>query len=223
MRVRTQPAFLLLLPAILLLAALLAFPPQSATAQQSGAAGAGETTAEDLAKRFIAHVESLKSLSGTYSQISSDGQRASGIFDLEFPSKMHFAEMQPTRNRLISDGTWIASIEEETGIANRYPISATPFAALLTSGLGDSESFEIVGAHSQRDGDALRHFLSVSVKDEEALGNVTLLFREPPLQLEGWIIRDAQGQATLVRLSVERVDEPIDPIRFLIHVFETGP
>ena len=200
------------------LRALFASPPTGPFAQE-----AELESPEALADRIVAFLDTVETLSGTYSQISTDGQRASGIFDFEFPSKMHFAELEPTRNRLISDGTWIASVEEDTGRAVRYPISATPFEALLTGGLGDRSAYEIVDSQSQREGDGWRHFLSISVIEEEALGDLTLLFREPPLQLEGWIIRDAQGQATLVRLSTERFNEPIDPNRFRIHMFERAP
>ena len=202
---------------VLCAASLLAAP---ALAQQSGAEPVIGEPDGKLVQRIIDYLDTVSSLSGTYAQVSTDGQRATGMFDFEFPSKMHFAESEPTRNRLISDGTWIASIEEQTGKAVRYPISSTPFAALLSSGLSKSDEYEIERVQSQRDGNAWRHFLSISLKEEEALGILTLLFLDSPLQLEGWIIRDAQNQATLVRLSTEHANQRIDPNRFRIHLFE---
>ncbi len=200
-------------------ATLTALPPPALAQQSESEEVRGETDAQ-LVERVLDHLDGIKSLSGTYTQLSTDGQRASGVFDFEFPDKMHFAESEPTRNRLISDGFWIASIEEETGKAVRYPIASTPFAAFLSSGLRESDAYEIEEVQSQRDGDRWRHFLSISLKDQDALGTLTLLFLEPPLRLEGWIIRDAQDQATLVRLSSEHVNQPINPRRFRIHLFE---
>ena len=200
-------------------AVLTALAPAVSAQQSDTVEVRGEEGAE-LVERIIDHLDGIKSLSGTYTQLSTDGQRASGIFDFEFPDKMHFAESEPTRNRLISDGFWIASIEEETGEAVRYPIASTPFAAFLSAGLRDSDAYEVEEIQSQRDGDRWRHFLSISLTDQDALGTLTLLFLEPPLRLEGWIIRDAQDHATLVRLSSERVNEPINPRRFRIHLFE---
>ena len=204
--------------AVLLCVACALALPGSTTAQQADArSNEGERNSQ-LVKEIITYLEDIKSLSGRYSQVSTDGRRAAGVF--EFPSKMHFAELTPTRNRLISDGSWIASIEEETGKAVRYPISSTPFAALLSTGLSDSDEYEVVEVQSQPDGDRSRHFLSISLRDEEALGVLTLLFLDPPLEFEGWIIRDAQNQATLVRLATEHTNRQIDPDRFRIHMFE---
>ena len=194
--------------------------PGSASAQQVDAGVDQRELDSQLVQEIIAYLDDIKTLSGRYSQVSTDGRRASGVFDFEFPSKMHFAELRPTRNRLISDGSWIASIEEETGKAVRYPISSTPFAALLSTGLSDGDKYEVVEVRSQPDGDRLRHFLSISLRDEEALGVLTLLFRDPPLEFEGWIIRDAQNQATFVRLVTEHTNRQIDPNRFRIHMFE---
>ncbi len=206
--------------AVLLCVACTLALPEPTAAQQADARSNESERNRQLVQEIITYLEDIGSLSGRYSQVSTDGRRASGVFEFEFPSKMHFAELTPTRNRLISDGSWIASIEEETGKAVRYPISSTPFAALLSTGLSDSDEYDIVEVQSQPDGDRSRHFLSISLKDEEALGVLTLLFLDPPLEFEGWIIRDAQNQATLVRLETEHTNRQIDPNRFRIHMFE---
>ena len=106
-------------------AAFLAAVPPSASAQQTDSVAVQSEEGAQLVERIIDYLDGIKSLSGTYTQLSTDGHRASGIFDFEFPDKMHFAESEPTRNRLISDGFWIASIEAESGKAVRYPIATT--------------------------------------------------------------------------------------------------
>ena len=181
---------------------------------------APEVDGEALLDRVIAHLAAIRTLSGTYTQLTMDGFRAHGTFDFEFPNKMHFAELAPTRNRLIADGTWIASVEEGAGQAVRYPLTSTPFAVLLSGDLADRSRYRVVKASRQRDGERWRYFLTLSLAEGEAAGVVTLLFLDPPLQFEGWIIRDAQAGSTLVRLTTEEVNQPIDPNRFRIHLHE---
>ena len=60
-------------------------------------------------------------------------------------------------------------------------------------------------------------------REEEALGEVTLVLRDEPMELLGWQVKDAQGQITVVRLDIEEINQPVAERLFRIHLFDGAP
>jgi len=208
--------------AALALSAVSAAVPVAAEDPPAAAGVSGHAdTPEQALSRLAAHLEGLRTMAGSYAQSAADGTRAEGTFAIEFPDRFHFAETSPTRNRLISDGFWIATLEEGADQAVRYPLSSTPLSVLLKGGLDDPERVEVLSSRSwPSDEGGRNHLVQLALRGKQKLGNVTLSFSESPTRLKGWLIRDAQGSGTLITLAPSETGAALDPNLFRIHLWE---
>ena len=174
---------------------------------------------ENLEAQVFAHLDSIRSLAGRYEQFTASGTPVTGAFYLQRPGRIHFAEDAKDGIILIADGSWIGVIDKQTGEAPRYPLDSTPFASLLSDLPSQDKSIHLI--------DISRHDRTVRAvfakREEEALGEVTLVLREEPMELLGWQVKDAQGQNTVVRLDIEEINQPVAERLFRIHLFDGAP
>lgn len=180
------------------------------------AACATSALAEDsLQAQVLSSFQEIRTLSGRYEQIAPDGARTTGAFYLARPGQFHFAEDDPEGLILVSDGEWVAVIDRKSGEAPLYPLDSTPIAALFSENPDADPTVSILGA--TRVNGTIR--TTITRKDDEALGKVTLVMQESDLQLLGWIVEDAQGLVTVVRIDILNRNGPIPERLFRYHLF----
>lgn len=176
----------------------------------------GSAPAEEaLQAQVLARLQETRTLAGRYEQVAPDGTRTSGAFWLARPGQFHFAEDDPEGLILVSDGSWVAVIDRETGEAPLYPLDSTPIAALFSDNPESDPSVHIL--HTTRVDNTIQ--TAVARRGEEALGKATLVMREADLQLLGWVVEDAQGLVTVVRIEIESRNAPVSERLFRYHLF----
>ena len=153
------------------------------------------------------YMNELHSFRARFIQIAPDGAVSEGEVLLRKPGRARFDFDDPVPLLLIADGTWFIVLDQELETADRYPIAASPVAALLDDGLDLTTDADILEVQS--DGGMVR--IRLTEKGEQANGDLTLVFSHRPFELKQWMIRDAQGLVTGVALDAmeKNVDLPI--------------
>lgn len=192
---------------------VLAFAGPSAPVWASSPAA--HLSSEDIQDldRVSAYLNSLKSVKGEFSQIAQDGEMSEGVFYMLRPGRMRFDYSEPKDAPvLIADGEYFAVEDRKMKSTARYPLEATPLNLLLRKDVDLASDSRVVQVEHQPG------ILSVTARDSKgfAQGELTLIFRDPGLELRNWIIRDAQGYYTTIAVRDIREGVKIDPALFVI-------
>ncbi|SCA56483.1 Outer membrane lipoprotein carrier protein LolA (fragment) [Candidatus Terasakiella magnetica] len=179
--------------------AFLLFAPQ-------GQAGTLSAEKQALAEKLRTYLNEMKTLTGNFAQISSNGAYADGKVYLARPGQMRLIYNPPSQTELIVRSGTIIYHDKEFKQVTYYPLNATPLAVLLQEELSFDKDVEIVDL-SQASG-----VIELTLVDREdpGMGSVTLIFSDAPLELRKWSVIDAQGIMTQVSLLNSIMGRKID-------------
>jgi outer membrane lipoprotein-sorting protein len=156
---------------------------------------------DDLA-RVQNYLNGIKTLTGKFSQITSDGAFSQGTFKIKKPGRLRFEYAPPETISIIADGFRVAVTNTELKTQQAIPISETPLGLLLDDDLDLVNDVDVTSV-LRRPGQ-----LTITAKQSEGIaqGAVTMIFSDPGLELRHWITTDAQGTEVTVAISDLRRD-----------------
>lgn len=183
--------------------------PATSPAQQ----GAPSLSAEDRKDitRAEAHLESLRSLTARFVQVSERGAVAEGRLHFQRPGKLRLDYAPPTPLLVIAASGQVIQHDSELKQTSYIPLSSTPLAVLLRERVELSGDVTPVAVER---GPGVLRVAMVQTSDPRA-GRLTLVFSERPFRLAGWVVSDAQGATTRVTLSEIEVGAAINPGLFI--------
>ncbi|MEQ8824155.1 MAG: outer membrane lipoprotein carrier protein LolA [Filomicrobium sp.] len=159
------------------------------------------------------YFNALKTLQGRFVQTDANGEVMKGKFMMKRPGMFRFDYSRPSRQVIISDGTYLAIQDHDLNNEDRVALDQTPFRVLLREDvnlLRDSLISEV----QENDTSLL---LALQDKSPDTPGRIRLvLAKTPDLALKEWITTDAQGLETRVEVRALKRDEEIDASRFVI-------
>ncbi len=163
-----------------------------------------------LVEKIRNYLDDLKTLKGSFAQISSDGTYADGKVYMSRPGKMRLVYNPPVKTEIIVRRGTIIYNDKEYHQVNYYPLSSTPLAVLLDEKINFEKDVQIVDL-AQGTG-----VIELTLVDREdpGMGSVTLIFSDAPLELRKWSIVDAQGVMTQVSLLNATYGAAIDAKQF---------
>lgn len=178
-------------------------PPQS-----SQFTGAPEQMA--VVDKINEYFNTAKNLEGKFVQTDANATRKKGRFFIERPGKVRFDYSAPSREKIISNGEYLAIENHDLRTTDRYPLDSTPFRLLLKEKVDLAQDARIIAIDSN---DKL---LVLTVEDKEARGGgqIRLFFDWPTIALKEWIITDAQGLNTRIELAELETNKAADPQLF---------
>jgi outer membrane lipoprotein-sorting protein len=155
-------------------------------------------TAEDQQDidRVEAYLNNLTTMQARFQQYSKQGGVAHGRIYLRRPGRVRVEYDPPVPVLLVSDGTMVTYYDSELDQRNQVPLSSSPLWFLLRQNVQLARDVTITGV--QRAPGALK--LSMYQTEEPDAGTVTLVFRDSPLELMHWYLKDAEGQEIQVAL-----------------------
>ena len=132
-----------------------------------------------------------------FTQTDPRGRTTTGTFYLRRPGRARFEYDPPSGLVVASNGFRVAILDRRLGTLDAYPLGATPLGILLSRDIRIDKSVSI-GAVSRNAGG-----FSIVAYDaaKRGQGQISLEFGDPPMNLAGWTITDAQGGATRVKLT----------------------
>ena len=211
---------------VILLSAAVLLPAQA------GAQSAGPTitVAKGMANlsqsettdvfRIQAYLNSIRTLSSRFLQVSSAGDYSEGNLSFSKPGKMRLEYDDPNPALLVADGVNLAYFDKELKQVSYFDLQATQAAILLNKNISFS-SGEIIITAFERGPGVFR--LTVINGSGPLEGNMTLIFSDKPLRLKKWTITDAQGIVTNISLVNPRFGAPLNPELFTIEMPSHDP
>lgn len=164
----------------------------------------------EIIEKINAYFNEMTNIEGRFFQTNPDGKVQKGYFHLERPGKVRFDYSSPSRQKIISDGEYLAIENHDLRTADRYPLDSTPFRILLKDQVDLPQDAEIIAV------DIGEKVVVLTLEDREnkGRGQIRLFFEWPEIKLSEWIISDAQGLDTRIQLAELQIGKEVDPKLF---------
>jgi outer membrane lipoprotein-sorting protein len=146
---------------------------------------------------FENYLNSIKTLSGNFTQVSNKGRTLTGTIQISRPGKLRLQYNPPSELVVISDGKWLINYDREADETTYLTLEKTPAAFILRPKIRFSGDVAITSVVPQ--GDTTEITLIRTEEPEE--GYITLVFDNDPVRLTEWKVVDANGVQTRVILS----------------------
>jgi outer membrane lipoprotein-sorting protein len=188
------------------------------TKTQPAAAGPSVTDAGSVAlvQQINIYFNKMSDLQGNFVQTDPDNKEKKGKFYFSRPGKIRFDYGSPSRQKIISDGKYLAVEDRDLNTSDRYPLDSTPFRLLLLPNVDFLRDANIISI----DQGAEAVILTVEDKASDTAGRIRLFFSHPNLALKEWIITDPQGQNTRVELRDVELNKSLSADLFKFSEFE---
>lgn len=167
----------------------------------------------EVVKQVSGYFNTLKDLKGSFVQTASDNKVMKGKFFMKRPGKFRFDYNRPSRQIIISDGTYLAIQDLDLNNEDRVDLDDTPFRLLLRPDVDlvrDARIMEVQDATDQI-------VLALQDKSPDTPGRIRLtLAKQPSIELKEWVTTDAQGLDTRVEVTELDKSQEIDAKLFKI-------
>ncbi len=163
-----------------------------------------------IVEKINAYFNTMTNLEGQFLQTDADDTHKKGKFFIERPGKVLFDYALPSKEKIISNGEYLAIENHDLNTTDRYPLESTPFRLLLKERVNLAEDARIIAL------DVGENIVVLTVEDKESPGGgqIRLFFDWPEIQLKEWIITDAQGLNTRIQLAELEANKQTDPDLF---------
>lgn len=152
---------------------------------------------QDLVGQVETYLNDQKGLTATFLQVADDGSTRTGKAWLQRPGRMRFEYDPPDRQLLVGGFGVLVYNDPELNQTTNIPMGSTPLGILLAKHVDLTAAGVAVTAIERQPGE---DDITLIRRDKPAAGTITLVFATAPLQLEQWIVTDAQGRHTSVHL-----------------------
>jgi len=141
-------------------------------------------------------LQNLKTATANFEQKGYDGRIAKGRFFINRPGKLRF-EYTTSKDLVVADNVLIHFYDAEQNQSSSSPIGLTLADFLLRKNTRLDGDLTVTNVRTKNG------IVSMAVAQaaDQSAGQLILNFTENPFQLHSWIVLDAQGLQTEVRLS----------------------
>jgi outer membrane lipoprotein-sorting protein len=167
---------------------------------------------DDIA-RVEYYLNSVKTLSADFIQISPDSSISRGRFYLKRPGRLRFEYDPPAPILIVADGTYVNYFDVELGQLSQIGVYSTSLGIIVAKKVNLDERIAVTSVKR----DAAVISLTTIDTEEPGRGTLTLIFSERPLELRKWKIIDPQGLLTTIALDKVSINRELDPGLFIFH------
>ena len=144
------------------------------------------------------YLESIKKVSGSFTQINSDKTVSTGTIFLFRPGRMRMEYKTPDNSLVIVGGSQIAVFDSKSNTDPRvFPLRKTPLNILLRKKINLKTS-DIVIRHEEVENSTI-----VLLQDPKlsSYGSLKLVFVDHPVTLRQWVITNEMGDQTVLKFK----------------------
>ncbi|MEG3176726.1 outer membrane lipoprotein carrier protein LolA [Sphingomonas sp. RB3P16] len=160
------------------------------------------------------HLQSVESMTATFSQTDRAGKVLNGVLTLKKPGKIRFQYEKGVPILLVGDGKSLWFLDYSVGQKQRWPIGGSPLGILLDPSRDMRGIAKVVPSDNP-------NLVAVDAADPKhpEYGRISLVFVRNPaapggLMLQGWVALDSQNNRTTIRLSNQRFNAPVSNSTF---------
>ncbi|CUH51029.1 LolA family protein [Shimia marina] len=144
------------------------------------------------------YLNSLKTVEAEFIQVSDDGSVQTGTLFIQRPGKMRFEYDPPQKSLVLASNNAVAIFDgRATGRPEIYPLRRTPLSLILARNVNLGAANMVVG-HSF---DGKHTIVTAQDPKEPETGQLQMKFLGDPIILQEWVIQDATGAQTTIRLK----------------------
>jgi outer membrane lipoprotein-sorting protein len=195
-------------------------PPPAVGGLEPAAVGSASVTPETMTadqratlERIDAYLNSLRVMSGNFTQVGPDGSRTQGKFWVSKPGKLRFQYSPPSRVELVADGRSVAVRDRKLNTQDLYLLRQTPLRFLLADKIDLIEDSKVVSIFTEPE------WVTVVLEEGTSLGGksrIQLMFSGSDYTLKQWTVTDAQGYDTTVAIfDVDTTSKPADKLFYI--------
>ncbi len=145
-----------------------------------------------------AYLNALTTLRAGFTQISSDNSLSTGALYIKRPGRARFEYDPPNNALILAVGGQLAIFDPQGNTEpERYPLSKTPLSLILADKINLAQDRMVTG----HEYDGISTILTVQDPDFPERGIIRLVFTGPSPQLRQWVIKDQNGDETVVILN----------------------
>ena len=145
-----------------------------------------------------AYLNALTTLRAGFTQISSDNSLSTGALYIKRPGRARFEYDPPNNALVLAVGGQLAIFDPQGNTEpERYPLSKTPLSLILADKINLAQDRMVTG----HEYDGISTILTVQDPDFPERGIIRLVFTGPSPQLRQWVIKDQNGDETVVILN----------------------
>ena len=160
-----------------------------------------------------AHNSAIRTMTGRFNQIDTQGYRAEGVFYLERPGKIRFRYDPPSRQEIMSIGQGFYVIDRKEKTQYAYPQDKVPLRQFLDSEI-DLLHAGLVAIDQSAD------YLDLTLQDETPAGTVriALIFDKTTQELVQWVLTSPDGSELTFSLYDVEKDVEIPASYFYLNI-----
>lgn len=162
------------------------------------------------------YLQGLRTAQGRFEQSDFRGRKTQGAWFLARPGKIRFEYDAPSSLLIVSDGKQVKMWDPRLKSFDAYPLDETPLSLFLSKQIRFDQGVVVTAVSSSPTG----FMLKARDRRKQVEGAITLNFAQAAngaLTLKDWVIVDAQGRATTVRLVSLTPDSPLKPELFVLN------
>ena len=144
------------------------------------------------------YLESIKKVSGSFTQINSDKTVSTGTIFLFRPGRMRMEYKTPDNSLVIVGGSQIAVFDSKSNTHPRiFPLRKTPLKILLEKKINLKTS-DIIISHEEVENSTV-----VVLQDPNlsSYGSLKLVFTDHPVTLRQWVITNEMSDQTVLKFK----------------------
>lgn len=144
------------------------------------------------------YLESIKKVSGSFTQINSDKTVSTGRIFLFRPGRMRMEYKTPDNSLVIVGGSQIAVFDSKSNTHPRvFPLRKTPLKILLEKKINLKTS-DIIISHEEVENSTV-----VVLQDPKlsSYGSLKLVFTDHPVTLRQWVITNEMSDQTVLKFK----------------------
>ena len=142
-------------------------------------------------KQAEKYLNAVTGLSGGFTQ-TANGDKQRGTFSMLRPGRVRLDYVNmPVQ--LISDGQDLYFLDTSLDQITTVPLTSTPAGILVRKKI-DLQNADIKVTETTNDKNTFS--LKMHLRDQEGLGNMTVVFDKAPVKLNSWSVVDATGNTT---------------------------
>lgn len=155
------------------------------------------------------HLRGVNTMVADFAQTDRNGRTLNGTMTLKRPGRIRFQYERGVPQLIVADGRSLYFIDYQVAQVQRWPIGNSPLSVLLDPNRDIARFARILPTNG-------RDTISVEVHDpaHPEYGRITMVFQRSQgapggLVLQGWVALDSQNNRTTVRLSNQRINQPV--------------
>ena len=165
--------------------------------------------------RLSSYLDGLKTVVAKFTQISSDGSLSTGALFIKRPGRIRFEYDPPNDALVLASGGQLAIFDPKGNAGpESYPLNKTPLSLILDDKI-DLKRNKLVAGHNF---DGTSTILTVQDPENPERGKMALVFTPDGPQLRQWVIRDQNGEETVVVLNDMATGKKLNDAMFNIQL-----